>query len=93
MDALERGELSGNYNQNLGSIETIHSEMESEEEAWDQSRQNGWDYKREDASECECYMHVLSFINYRVTGIINKHNENLWTTQSFSQHSPGRAGL
>ncbi|KAK6634787.1 hypothetical protein RUM44_000034 [Polyplax serrata] len=53
LDALERGELSGNYNQNLGSIETIHSEMESEEEAWDQNRQNGWGYKREEASEYE----------------------------------------
>ncbi|EEB10555.1 Meiosis-specific transcription factor mei4, putative [Pediculus humanus corporis] len=53
LDALERGELSGNYNQNLGSIETIHSEMESEEEAWDQTRQNSWDFKREDVSECE----------------------------------------
>ena len=40
----------------MGSIETIHSEMESEEEGWEQTPQNGWDYKRltnEETSECK----------------------------------------
>jgi hypothetical protein len=47
LDALEKGELSGNYNNhNPGSIETIHSEMESEEEVGAE-----WEFKREEEEE------------------------------------------
>lgn len=32
--------------------------MESEEEGWEQTPQNGWDYKREDPSECKYFFLV-----------------------------------
>lgn len=37
--------------------------MESEEEAWDQTRSNSWDYKRDEGSECA---YLSSFCRLKV---------------------------
>lgn len=44
--------------------------MESEEEAWDQNRQNGWGYKREEASECKYILYYMLILNYSFSNII-----------------------